>query len=181
MTRSRLVLALAGCGLLGAVLGCAFAADLLNSDMLIQLGFDPATIVPESGKAIVAFTNNAGEQATCYVSVSSDPSDAMADVRSVPIEADVGQTASVVFDCPIGVVTPGAPGTESSSGGTTAVIVTDAAGTVTEVAYAGAPLVSGVDFLCGDVIEIRVISLGGGTADQAQANYVLRVQVHPGR
>jgi hypothetical protein len=64
--------------------------------------------------------------------------------------------------------------------GTTAVIVADASGGTTEVTYNGAPLISGVDFLCGDVVEIRVINLGA-QQDAGGGNYAIRVQVYPGR
>jgi hypothetical protein len=185
MTRSKLqILALAGCGLLLLpVLGCAFAADLINPDFLRQVGFDPATIVPPAGKVLVAFTNDTSASATFYAYYTE------ASLEGVVLTGgnltslvDAGTTRSEAVDCPFETTAPGRLG--GGAADTTAAIVNDPAGQVV-VAYAGTPLVMGLDFVCGDLIEIQLIQTGAGTGqddgDAAQGQYDLRVQVHPGR
>ena len=180
MTRSKLrALALGGCGLLLLpALGCAFAADLVNPDFLRQVGFDPATVVPPAGKVVVAFTNDTDQSATFYAYVAEEVLDDQV-IAGVNLTSAVpsGMTGSEAVDCPFEFIAPGRLGADLSASADAAV-VGDVAGQET-VAYEGTPLVMGVDFVCGDLIEIRLIQTGG--EDQAQAQYALRVQVYPGR
>jgi hypothetical protein len=46
------------------------------------------------------------------------------------------------------------------------------------VNYTGTPLVSGRDFRCGDVIEVRLVQVGDGGEE---ANFAIQVQVLAGR
>jgi len=184
MTRSKLqTLALGGCGLLLLpALGCAFAADLINPDFLRQVGFDPATIVPPAGKVIVAFTNDTDQSVTFYAYFAEEV--AQGQVTSGGNLTGVvaaGLTGSKAVDCPFEFVAPGRLNSDLSVD-STAAVVGDAAGQVV-VAYAGTALVMGVDFVCGDLIEIRLIQTGGATGDEqaAQDQYDFRVQRHPGR
>lgn len=178
MTRSKLrVLALGTCGLLLLpVLGCVFAADLINPDFLRQVGFDPATIVPPAGKVVVAFTNDTDQFATFYAYVAEE---ALGDqvIGGVNLTSAVpsGMTGSEAVDCPFEFMAPGRLDANLSAG-TDAAVVGDVGGQET-VAYEGTPLVMGVDFVCGDLIEIRLTQTG----DEDEAQYALRVQVHPGR
>jgi len=57
-------------------------------------------------------------------------------------------TRTMVVECPVGVVTPLG-------------IVALVEDTAVELTYAGAPLVSSTDFVCGDVIEMRLVQLAG--------------------
>ena len=147
MTRSKLrVLALGTCGLLLLpVLGCVFAADLINPDFLRQVGFDPATIVPPAGKVIVAFTNDTDQSATFYAYVAEEVlGDQVTSGSNLTAVVPSGTTGSKAVDCPFELLAPGRLG-----GGlavdSTAAVVGDAGGQAV-VAYAGTPLVMGVSY-----------------------------------
>ena len=179
MTRSKLrALALGGCGLLLLpALGCTFAADLINPDFLRQVGFDPATIVPPAGKVVVTFVNDTTQTATMYAYWSEN----VDRITGWELTAIVppGEIMSEAVDCPVAMIGPGQVN-EDFSVNSNAAAVGDAGGQ-TQVAYAGAALISGVDFVCGDLIEIRLIQTSGGDDQAAQTQYDFRVQVHPGR
>ena len=179
MTRSKLrALTLGGCGLLLLpALGCAFAADLVNPDFLRQVGFDPATIVPPPGRVVVAFTNDTDQSVTFYAYVAEEAlGDQVTSGDNLTASAvPAGITSSEAVDCPFEFMGPGRLDA-SLNVGTDAAVVGDVAGQEA-VAYEGAALVMGVDFVCGDLIEIRLVQTG----DEDQAQYALRVQVYPGR
>lgn len=183
MTRSKLrALALGGCGLLLLpTLGCAFAADLVNPDFLRQVGFDPATVVPPAGKVVVTFVNDTTQTATMYAYWSEN----VDRITGWELTAIIppGEIMSEAVDCPVAMIGPGQVN-EDFSVNSTAASVGDTGGQ-TEVTYEGTALISGLDFVCGDLIEIRLIQTSGDTGqddDQAgQDQYGFRVQVHPGR
>jgi len=182
MTRSKLrALALGGCGLLLLpTLGCVFAADLINPDFLGQVGFDPATIVSPPGRVVVAFANDTDQSATFYAYVAEEVlGDQITSGSNLTAVVAAGTTSSRAVDCPFEFLAPGRLGGDLSESADAAV-VGDVAGQET-VTYAGTPLVLGVDFVCGDLIEIRLIQTSGGDDQAAQTQYDLRVQVHPGR
>jgi hypothetical protein len=182
MTRSGFrALALGGCGLLLLpALGCAFAADLINPDFLRQVGFDPATIVSPPGKVVVAFTNDTDQTATFYAYVAEEVlGDQVSSGSSLTGVVAAGTTSSRAVDCPFEFLSPGRLGADLGVS-SDAALVGDATGQET-VAYAGTPLSLGLDFVCGDLIEIRLTQTGGGDDQDAQTQYDLRVQVHPGR
>lgn len=182
MTRSKpRALALAGCGLLLLpALGCTFAADLINPDFLRQVGFDPATIVPPAGKVVVAFVNDTTQTATMYA-YWSEYVDRITGWELTAI-VPPGEVMSEAVDCPVAMIGPGQVNADFSVNSDAASV--GDAGQQTAVAYAGTALISGVDFVCGDLIEIRLIQTGGDTGQDGQAGqdqYGFRVQVHPGR
>lgn len=177
MTRSKLrALALGGCGLLLLpALGCTFAADLINPDFLRQVGFDPATIVPPAGKVLVAFTNDTSEYARLYAYVSENVEVTVG--FNMAVDLLPGMTVSQAADCPFAFMAPGRLESDFSVNNNAAAVGLE--GQQTEVAYQGTVLVFGEDFVCGDLIEIRLIQTGD--EQQAQGQYDFRVQVHPGR
>jgi hypothetical protein len=180
MTPSRpRLLALGACSLLlTPVLGCALAADLINPDFLRQVGFDPATIVPASGKVVVAFTNDTSESATFYAYVAEEAlGDQVTAGANLTSEVASGMTRSEAVDCPFEFMAPGVLGAGFSV--STDAVVLGGATTQEAIAYEGTPLVMGVDFVCGDLIEIRLIETGAD--DETDVQYALRVQVYPGR
>ena len=183
MTRSKLrALALGTCGLLLLpALGCTFAADLINPDFLRQVGFDPATIVPPAGKVVVTFVNDTTQTATMYAYWSEN----VDRITGWELTAIVppGEIMSEAVDCPVAMIGPGQVNADFSVNSNAATVVGDTGGQ-TQVAYAGTALISGVDFVCGDLIEIRLIETSGDTGQDDQAGqdqYGFRVQVHPGR
>jgi hypothetical protein len=158
----RLFLLVACLPLLAPLMGCFFATDLLNPQVLSAVGFDPATIIPPQGRVVIAFQNSTEYPADFFAVVSDNILDETAP-RSVISASNVAanETRTLVVDCPVGDVLP------------TAVLV-DVDGAVTQVDYAGAPLSSGSEFVCGDVIQMRVTQLAAGA-------FAIEVQILPGR
>jgi len=156
------------------------AADLINPDFLRQVGFDPATIVPPSGKVVVVFRNDTDQTATMYAYWSENVDRITGGEMTAIVPP--GEIMSDAVDCPVAMIGPGQVD-EDFSVNSTAAFVGDA-GQQTEVTYQGMALISGVDFVCGDLIEIRLIQISGDTGQDDQAaqdQYDFRVQVHPGR
>ncbi len=166
--RTLRIVALLGCLVtVLPLLGCALFTDMLNPDFLSSLGVDPATIVASQGRLVIAFDN--ATQFTlseCFVSVG-DASDAATEdfvtisARDIP----ANETRSRVLDCPVQVVLPGSATVQQD-------------GTETTVEYTGASMLLSYDFLCGDVIEMRVVQSG---EDAASADFAITVRVLAGR
>lgn len=152
--------------------GCAVVSDLVNPDALTALGFDPATIVSTQGKSVIVFSNMSSTPAYFVATVSDDPANPVSEVEPLIVGlVDAGETRNSVLDCPIGVITPGnATATFTSTGGAALVIVGEG---LVEIPYGGSGLRSGTDFLCGDLIEIRLTEAGGA--------FNIEVRVLPGR
>ncbi|MBU0617817.1 MAG: hypothetical protein KKI02_08880 [Planctomycetes bacterium] len=157
-----------GCAaVLLSLAGCAMATDLINPSFLSTLGIDPATIIRSQGRVVIAFQNSTSGVADFGAHVSSGLSATEQDSDVIYVEdVPANETRTMVVDCPAAVVTP-----LGSS------VFGEVAGMVM-VEYAGAPLVEGDDFFCGDVIEMRIVETGTGTADPV---FDYRVQVLPGR
>lgn len=162
--RTRLLLALVIA--VTPMFGCAIAGDVFNSDLLGVFGLDPATVIPDPGRVVIAYHNATTGVASFSSAVSDDTLDPTSNAKSI-ISSNLlaGETRAMVVDCPVGVITPGAPATDFSTGTTAAFVVTEA-GELVEVAYNGFPLVSGNDFGCGDVIQVRVVESAGEYALQ---------------
>lgn len=158
--------------------GCVVATDLLNPGVLTAFGLDPATVIRPAGRTLVTFNNTSGFDASFEVAVSDDPADPTANATFFFSEfLRPNQTQTAAFDCPIGVLTPGTPSADFSTD-TVAVSVVTAAGLVT-VNYTGAPLVAGVDFLCGDLVEMRLVQTGVDA--MGVASFGIQMRVVPGR
>jgi len=164
-----------GCAaVLLSLAGCAMATDLVNPSFLSTFGIDPATIIQSPGRVVIAFQNSTSGVADFGATVASSLSTTAQDIEYVYArDVAANETRTMVVECPAGVIIPGAP-----IGGAVlaASVVSDAA--VAAVAYAGAPLIEGDDFFCGDVIEIRVVETG---VDAATVVVELQVQVLAGR
>lgn len=167
----RRCLILAGAALIS---GCAIPLDLLNTGLASNLGFDSFAISPPEGRVIISFNNASGITAS-FVAAESDSATDPASNPTDVIANDVvpGEIRNRVLDCPAGVITPGQAG---ATGDSVAVVVQ--VGDGVDVNYAGAALVPGRDFTCGDVIEIKLVQIGTGTE---AANFAVLVQVFPGR
>jgi len=152
----------AGLPLLVPLTGCLLAADLVNPTVLSAVGLDPATIIPPQGRVLIAFQNST-QGVAAFAAVAYDSALDAILVSATDVAAN--ETRTMVVDCPVGAVIPLMAGT----------VVNDA---LAEVVYAGAPLVAGTDFVCGDVIEVRLIQLGAA-ADAAA--FEMQVQVLAGR
>ncbi len=154
--------------------GCAMVTDLISPDFLSTLGIDPATVIRPPGAIVIAFQNSTSGVADFGATVASSLLTTTGDLQYVYArDVAANQTRTMVVDCPVGVVAPGAP----LGGGAAAAIVVGGSVNAT-LAYAGAPLVEGVDFVCGDVIEIRVVETG---IDAENLAVLLQVQVLAGR
>jgi hypothetical protein len=160
---------------LAPLTGCAIATDLVNADLLSGFGLDPATVFPSPGKVIVAFVNDTQFSAEFSVVVTPDPLAQTVEYSMGWETVPAGDRSFAVFDCPAAVVTPGELGDDFSLSQTAVTVTTD--GGDVQVAYAGTPLESGRDFVCGDVIEMQLVQTGAA-ADAA--TFLLRVRVVPG-
>lgn len=156
-----------GLALLVPLVGCVFAADLVNPGLLSAFGFDPESIIPSQGAVVIAF-NNATQYPVdnMFASVGDSLSTAVEDLELVSAtDMAASETRAMAFDCPVEVVAPGG-----------ASVVVD--GTVEDVTYGGSQMVAGEDFSCGDVIEMRLVQLGDAGTDAA---FAFQVQVLAGR
>lgn len=163
---SRLFMLVAGLPLLAPLTGCFMATDLLNPGVLSAIGFDPETIIPPQGRVVIAFQNSTQGVALFAAAVSDDVRDVTSNVvMASATNVAANETRTMVVDCPVGIVTPAL----------FAVVLNDA---ITEVAYNGAPLAAGTDFVCGDVIEMRLVQVGDGAAADV---FEIQIRVLPGR
>lgn len=153
--------------------GCAIVTDMINPDFLTALGVDPDTVIASAGTIIIAFQNSTTGVADFGATVATSSSSTTDDLEYVyarDVAAD--ETRTMVVDCPLATVVPGA-----TISGTEAVAIVTGGNVDATVTYAGAELVEGVDFVCGDVIEIRIVETGTDAEDLAVE---LQVQVLPG-
>jgi hypothetical protein len=155
--------------------GCLVAADLLNTAFLTSLGLDAQTIRPPSGTVIATFTNNTQFVAVFAAFESIDASDLSVNTRNFTIEVEPGETKNEVLYCPIQVFSLGFVDDAFAITPTGALVFTGQQGV--EVDYAGAPLVSGLDFSCGDLIDVTLNPIGAGGE---QANFAFTIRVRPG-
>ncbi len=156
--------------------GCVIGTDLLNPSLLSSVGFDPDTVIAPQGRIVVAFTNSTSAAVAFVAAASDDPADPTANARAISTDfLASGETRSLVLDCPVGVITPGAPSADFSTGTVAAVAVT---GTdAVDIVYAGTPVIVGTDMQCGDVLQIEAVQFG--TAEGVA--FGLQLQVLPGR
>jgi hypothetical protein len=159
--------------------GCVVATDVINPAFLTGLGFDPQTVKPPQGKVVVTFSNTTtfnASFASAFSRTAFGP-DAVIEL----LQADnvgPGEARNSVIDCPVAVISP-APDVnnlgEVQDG--VAVAVAATAGVVA-VAYLGSPLELNRDYVCGDVVVIRLLQTGtaGGAND-----FRIQVERLPGR
>ncbi len=155
--------------------GCALVSDAFNPNLLTGLGLDPSTIRGSQGVVLISFNNTSEFIANFFVAVSDSPTDPTSNAFGVPgTQVQPGEIRTAVVDCPLGVVTPGAPSANFATG-TVAIQVFPTEMPV-EVVYNGAPLQAGDEFRCGDVIEMRLIQTGDGLAPES---YRILIRVIP--
>ena len=166
-------------GLLAALLvaavplmGCAFAADLINPSFFASLGLDPATIVPPAGRVIVAFKNDTTGVAafSAVVALTQEAADGTSTNASdvTVLAADnvaAGETRTLVVDCPFFAIQPAD------------FVVVTSSGTATW-SYQGFAIQYGEDFDCGDIVEISVVQVVNTDGTTGFDN---RVRILPGR
>lgn len=163
----RFSLLVAGIGMLVPMLGCIVAADVLNPDFLSAVGLDPATVIPSEGRLLVAFQNSTQATADFRALLSEDfSSNAAEQTQVIAIGVAASETRTLVIDCPVGDFLP------------LEVLVVVSEGAATQVQFVGTPLRSGVDFRCGDVIEMSVVQF---TDAEGNVTYRIEAQVLPGR
>lgn len=170
----RNVLAMSG---LTGLLGCAIATDLVNPDLIQGLGLDQNVISPPLGTVIVVFQNATTSLAT--MCVAEVPSSDLSTLQTACHDVPAGETRNYVFDCPVTTIMPGIGDTGTDQTATTiagtaaATVVTGTTAVVVD--YDGSPLRSGLEFNCGDVIQITLIpSAATGTNTAA---FAIQVQV----
>jgi len=161
----RLFVLIAGVALLLPMPGCFVATDLLNPGILSAVGVDPATVIPSQGRLLITYRNMTSGVAYFTSIVADDLAQAETDPTLVfATEVGASEMQTMVVDCPVGIMSPIGAG-----------VITDTA--VAELTYGGSPLYSGEDYVCGDVIEVRLVETGGTEGVQ----YSLEVRVLAGR
>ncbi|MBI5863740.1 MAG: hypothetical protein HZB38_04385 [Planctomycetes bacterium] len=164
--RSSRIFLLVAAALAIATDGCVIATDLVNPSLLTGLGFDPQTVIPPQGRLVVAFQNQTAFPV--FFGAAFSRREAIDVNKFEVLQADdVGpdETRSMVLDCPIAVFVPAVA----------AVVANQAAVVVT---YTGSELDVNRDYVCGDVIVVRVVQVGPGTAE---GDFQFQVELLPGR
>ena len=155
--------------------GCGLLVDFFDPDLAGRLGLDPATVRPEQGTVLVAFNNTTRSPAVFSAYWSRDARNLTRYSRNFNVDVPAGNVRNEVLECPVGLVSPGTLGPDFGRDNVAAIVQT--ATGFEDVAYAGPVLVSGDGFVCGDVIEVRLSSVGTGEA----ATYSVSVRVIRGR
>jgi hypothetical protein len=159
--------------------GCMIASDVINPAFLTGLGFDPQTVVPPQGRVVVTFQNATDFNASFASAFSRFPYGDDAVIEFM-IAENVGpdEERNSVLDCPVAVISP-APDIDQFGevGVGVAAIVATAEGVV-EVAYNGSPLLNNSDFVCGDVVVIRLLQTGAAGGEN---DFRFQVERLPGR
>jgi hypothetical protein len=156
--------------------GCFFVTDLINPGVLSAVGFDPATIIPPAGRTLVSFVNGTQFEADFVAIATSDPVVTAGTYTRGSAAVPSNETKVIPFDCPVAVIWPGDINEDFTLSPAAVTVVTD--GGDVELQYTGSALESGRDFVCGDVIEVRLVQVGEGAAAD---DFEIRVRVLPGR
>lgn len=174
MKRRQMWLAVAMLG--GACLslsGCLVGADVLNPSLLPQLGIDPKTIRPQNGIVVVAFNNQTNQDVQFLYYTALDANDLTDGVDLFTETVAPGETNSKALFCPFALFSLGSVG----QNGAVTTVGANLGGT--QVQYTGSQLRSGSEFVCGDVIEVSLITTATGDQQNQQATF--RIRVIPGR
>jgi len=164
--------------------GCMIASDLVNPDILSQLGLDSA--YASQGVVLVAFNNTTRYPAYFTAFYSQSATDLTVKARNFGALVEAHATRNEVLPCPVGLVSPGILGSDYSVSTLAATIdatTTTTSGTesvTAEVAYDGTPVQVGVAFFCGDVVEIRLTEQTTSSDGTTQSSFVISVRVIPG-
>jgi hypothetical protein len=163
-----------------------FAGDLVNPDVLSQLGLD--SLLTARGTVLVAFNNTTRFPAYFTAFYSQDAQDLTVKSRNFGTLVEARSVRNEVLQCPVGLVSPGildsdyTINTLAATINSTITTTTGATSVSAEVAYEGVPVQVGTAFFCGDVIEIRLTEQAtatGGTGG-TQALFVVSLRVIPG-
>lgn len=157
---------------LAPLTGCIFAADLINPAAITALGLDPNSINLPVGTVLVVFVNDTDQPAIFTAFQQTDPLDVNSG-RTFQVGVDPDSNSNEVLSCPTGQISLGAP-VVAGTVGTAANVLVGAAVAV----FTGDPVLEGVDYLCGDLIEYRVSVIPGG---DPLADFVVTARVVPGR
>ena len=134
------------------IIGCAVAADLVNPAFLSALGLDPEAVLPSSGTVVVAFVNDSQLTARFFAYSLAEPG-LLSSARNLVVDVEPGGSRFMVLDCPVGAFAPGT--VSGNTVNTNAITVPPEGGTdVFQFAWDGDSLIGGVDFQCGDVIQV---------------------------
>lgn len=173
-----------------ALPGCTVASDLLSPDLLSSLGFNPATISPPAGFVVVVFENNTDQAVEFHLYVAQDATDLTAGIDNLGVTVFPGDLSSTPIRCPIALISLGEVDDNfmaDTVGATILMAGGQQGGNQTELNYMGSPLIAGagLDFECGDLIEIELNPITGAAAaaagGQNDAQFTFTIRVIPGR
>lgn len=159
--------------------GCGIVADSLNPNFFQQFGIDLGPLTGSGGTVLVSVVNDTNQLVTLSFYTAADATDPSRGAQNYAVTGvAAGGIANRVLECPVGQLSPGVLDNNFEPVLESAVV----AGDGSTAAYAGAPLLAGADFACGDVVEFRVSPLtGSGAGDDANQEYAITVRVIPGR
>lgn len=169
-----------------ALPGCTVASDVLSPDLLSSLGFNPATVSPPPGFVVVVLENNTDQRVEFHLYVAQDATDLTAGVDEIGITRNPGGMASKPLRCPMALISLGEINDDFTATTVGATILNAAGqqgGNETELEYMGSPLIAGLDFECGDLIEIELNPIVGAPAagGQNDAEFSFTIRVIPSR
>jgi hypothetical protein len=163
-----------GCIIAGAVAmgalclcpcGCMVGLDLINPDLLTNMGFDVNTLMPPSGTVVVMFVNHSAGQAIFQAFEVPDLNQPSHGSRNFSVQVPPGKSDNEVLTCPLAMVGLGTLGADFASVDSSAAVIVQTTGDTgtsgsTTIGYAGTPLYSPRDFQCGDLIQVELGSDG---------------------
>jgi hypothetical protein len=132
------------------IIGCVFAADLVNPAVLSSLGLNPASFAPTRGVVVLAFVNDSTVPTRFYAYSLGTAGD-LSTASNLVVDVEPSDVRFMALDCPVDAFSPG--NVADAAVVATAVLQTDTE--AFEFAWEGDVLVAGADFQCGDVIELR--------------------------
>jgi hypothetical protein len=161
--------------------GCTTVVnDLVNPDFLSRMGVDSSS----QGSMLVVFNNQTRYTANMSAFYSSSATDLTKKSRNFSVQVPGKSNKNEVLDCPIGLVMPGTLNADFTVDSATAALV-DPGGLAAAVGYDGVPLQSGMAFVCGDLVEIRLSEVAAAVSTDpnavAESSFVISLSVIPGQ
>lgn len=156
--------------------GCAVFSDAINPNLITSLGFDPNSILSPRGTVIIVFNNETTAVANFFAYYADGELATATQSSGIATSVDPNSTKNQVLECNgVAIISPGQLGNETAATAVAAEVI--GAQNAVQVNYTGSILRQGIDYTCGDVVEIRLVAAGG--TDQQQA-YAIIVRVLPG-
>ena len=144
------------------------------------------SVSPAPGFVVVVLENNTDQPAVFHMYVAQDATDPTVGVDALDVPVGAGELESKAIRCPMALISLGqvAPDFTVDTVGATIVTAGGQGGAAqTQLNYTGSALVAGLDFECGDLIEIELNPIVGAAAagGQNDAQFSFTIRVIPSR